>query len=256
MFCDSSSSFKITKTDGNYIDKVKSRKYQGVKLKNWNKLILLSTRFLWDLIWLSLFRFDKSMFIVLTSIERNSPIINRLPLLGAISFQYSSNIQISDYATQKVFGENNVQNRLVNGFTSSTWWSLVSDSTPYLMLLGSGSQTYTYLITFVIIILFKAVNAASPAERNTELVNITKNLFHGRIRIPSTARPPDKARCTRCDFIWYITKTHDTFVSPCTRCNNHIILTFLLFKYTTFVRTPGFKMRIRPPYPQRVVKGD
>ena len=39
-----------------------------------------------------------------------------------------------------------------------------------------------------------------------------------------------KARCTRCDLL-YITKSHDTFVSLWTLCNNHILLTFLLFKY-------------------------
>ena len=40
-----------------------------------------------------------------------------------------------------------------------------------------------------------------------------------------------KARCTRCDLL-HITKSYDYFVSLCTPCNNHIILTFLLFKYT------------------------
>ena len=35
------------------------------------------------------------------------------------------------------------------------------------------------------------LNAVSPAERNTEQVNITKNVVHGRIRTPKTARPPD-----------------------------------------------------------------
>ena len=33
------------------------------------------------------------------------------------------------------------------------------------------------------------LNAASPAARNTEQVNITKNLVHGRIRTTNTARP-------------------------------------------------------------------
>ena len=31
------------------------------------------------------------------------------------------------------------------------------------------------------------LNAASPAARNTEQVNITKNLVHGRIRTTNTA---------------------------------------------------------------------
>ena len=35
------------------------------------------------------------------------------------------------------------------------------------------------------------LNAASPAERNTEQVNIKKKLVHGRIRILNMARPPD-----------------------------------------------------------------
>ena len=34
------------------------------------------------------------------------------------------------------------------------------------------------------------LNAASPAERNTEQVKITKNLVNGRIRTPKTARLP------------------------------------------------------------------
>ena len=34
-----------------------------------------------------------------------------------------------------------------------------------------------------------------------------------------------------CDLL-YITKSHNTILSLCTHCNNHIILTFLLFKYT------------------------
>ena len=34
------------------------------------------------------------------------------------------------------------------------------------------------------------LNAASPTERNTEQVNITKNPVHGRIWTPKTARPP------------------------------------------------------------------
>ena len=35
------------------------------------------------------------------------------------------------------------------------------------------------------------MNAASPAERNTEQVITTKNLVHGRFRTPKTARPTD-----------------------------------------------------------------
>ena len=34
-------------------------------------------------------------------------------------------------------------------------------------------------------------NAASPAARNTEQLNITKNLVNGRIWTTNTARPPD-----------------------------------------------------------------
>ena len=36
------------------------------------------------------------------------------------------------------------------------------------------------------------LNASSPAERNMEQVNITKNLVHGRIRTPNTALPSFK----------------------------------------------------------------
>ena len=35
----------------------------------------------------------------------------------------------------------------------------------------------------------------------------------------------NKSRYSRCDLL-YITKSYDTFVSLCTRYNNHIILTF------------------------------
>ena len=35
------------------------------------------------------------------------------------------------------------------------------------------------------------LNAASPAQRKTEQVTITKNLVDGRIRTRKTARPPD-----------------------------------------------------------------
>ena len=35
------------------------------------------------------------------------------------------------------------------------------------------------------------VNAASPAQRNKEQVNITNNLVHGRTWTPKTVRPQD-----------------------------------------------------------------
>ena len=35
------------------------------------------------------------------------------------------------------------------------------------------------------------LNTASPTERNTEQVNITKNLVHGRIQTPKITWPPD-----------------------------------------------------------------
>ena len=43
-----------------------------------------------------------------------------LSLLGAITFQCSSNVLISDCTTNEVFGTNNELNWLVNGFSSST----------------------------------------------------------------------------------------------------------------------------------------
>ena len=50
------------------------------------------------------------------------------------------------------------------------------------------------------------LNAASPDARNTDLVNITKNLVHGRIWTTNTARPPDfksTALTTRPPIAWY-----------------------------------------------------
>ena len=56
------------------------------------------------------------------------------------------------------------------------------------------------------------LNAASPAARNTEQVNITKDLVHARIRITNTARPPDYKSTiitTRTQLAWYI--SYDTW---------------------------------------------
>ena len=50
------------------------------------------------------------------------------------------------------------------------------------------------------------LNAASAAARNTEQVNITTNLVHGRIRTTNTARPPDYKSTvitTRPQLAWY-----------------------------------------------------
>ena len=50
------------------------------------------------------------------------------------------------------------------------------------------------------------LNAYSPAARNTEQVNITKNLAHVRIRTTNTARPPDLKSTvitTRLQLAWY-----------------------------------------------------
>ena len=44
--------------------------------------------------------------------------------------------------------------------------------------------------------LFPRMNADSPAERNTEKVNITKNLVRGKTRTPKTARPHITSRPT------------------------------------------------------------
>ena len=50
------------------------------------------------------------------------------------------------------------------------------------------------------------LNAASPAARNMEQVNITKNLVHGRIRTTNTGQPPDYKSTvitTRPQLAWY-----------------------------------------------------
>ena len=60
------------------------------------------------------------------------------------------------------------------------------------------------------------LNAASPAARNKELVNITKNIVHGRIRTTNIARPLDYKSTvitTRPQLAWYETKlnVHEIF---------------------------------------------
>ena len=83
------------------------------------------------------------------------------------------------------------------------------------------------------------LHAADTIYHQTCSVNFrTKRHIPAPFSPPSAKRPEYakispicKARCTRCDLL-YITKSHETFVLLCTRCNNHIIFTFLLFKYT------------------------
>ena len=50
------------------------------------------------------------------------------------------------------------------------------------------------------------LNAANPAAGNTEQLNITKNLVHGRIRNNNTAQPPDYKSTVitaRLQLAWY-----------------------------------------------------
>ena len=74
-------------------------------------------------------------------------------------------------------------------------------------------------------------NAASPAARNTEQVNISKDIVHGRIRTTNTAWPPDYKSTvitTRRQLAWYEMElnVHEIYIFMIYRCINNMSVVF------------------------------